>query len=78
MERLCGVILKAARRGGEVTRRLLTFARQDMLSPTEIDLDVLLKEISELLDPLLGKLVRVNYIAPSVDLPQDSRGSLAA
>ena len=41
-----------------------------MLSPTEIDLDVLLKEISELLDPLLGKLVRVNYVAPSVDLPR--------
>ena len=70
VERLCGVILKTARRGGEVTRRLLTFARQDMLSPTEIDLDVLLKEISELLDPLLGKLVKVNYLAPSVDLPR--------
>ena len=70
VERLCEVILKAARRGGEVTRRLLTFARQDMLSPTEIDLDVLLKEISELLDPLLGKLVKVNYLAPSEDLPR--------
>jgi len=70
VERLCGVILRTARRGSAVTRRLLTFARQDMLSPTEIDLDVLLKEISELLDPLLGKLVRVNYVAPSVDLPR--------
>ena len=70
VERLCGVILKTARRGGEVTRRLLTFARQDMLSPTETDLGLLLKEISELLDPLLGKLVRVNYIAPSMDLPR--------
>jgi signal transduction histidine kinase len=41
-----------------------------MLSPTDIDLDVLLKEISELLDPLLGELVRLNYVAPSVDLPR--------
>ena len=70
VERLCGVILKTARRGSEVTRRLLTFARQDMLASTEIDLDVLLKEISELLDPLLGELVRVDYSAPSVDLPR--------
>jgi signal transduction histidine kinase len=70
VERLCGVILRTARRGSAVTRRLLTFARQDMLSPTDIDLDVLLKEISELLDPLLGELVRLNYVAPSVDLPR--------
>jgi signal transduction histidine kinase len=69
-ERLCGLILKNTKRGGAVTRRLLSFARRDMLQATNIDLDVLLKEISELLDPLLGKLVKVNYIASSVDLPQ--------
>ena len=69
-ERLCGLILKNTKRGSAVTRRLLSFARRDMLKPTEIDLDVLLKEISELLDPLLSKLVKLNYIAPSADLPR--------
>jgi len=41
-----------------------------MLKPTEIDVDLLLKEIAELLDPLLGKLVKLNYIPSSMDLPR--------
>src|SRR5262249_28286170 len=69
VERVGRVVLKTAARGSDVTRRLLTFARQDMLVAVQIDVNVLLKEISALLDPFLGKLVRVNF-EPCFELPK--------
>ena len=51
--------LWAARRGGELTHRLLAFARKQPLKPTAIDLNEVVTGITELLRRTLGAGIRV-------------------
>jgi two-component system cell cycle sensor histidine kinase/response regulator CckA len=51
--------VKAVERGAALTRQLLTIARQQPAEQREVELGPLLEECGALLQPLLGKLVRL-------------------
>tara|TARA_Y100000294_G_scaffold177667_1_gene204082 strand:- start:1623 stop:3317 length:1695 start_codon:yes stop_codon:yes gene_type:complete len=53
------VIVRAAKRGAELTQRLLAFSRQQMLDPKIIDIDDLLPGIVALLRRTLGETIEV-------------------
>ncbi|WP_169568498.1 ATP-binding protein [Sneathiella limimaris] len=65
-KKLVRPILRSARRGEELTSRLLAFSRKQTLKPKTIDLGELVCSMSELLDRSLGETVEV-----SMDLSED-------
>jgi signal transduction histidine kinase/ActR/RegA family two-component response regulator len=66
VRRLTDVVMEAIGRGASVTRRLLGFARQDVLTAAPVDVADLLGNLREVLHHTLGVAIRV-----SVDLPPD-------
>jgi signal transduction histidine kinase/ActR/RegA family two-component response regulator len=56
---VAGMIDEAATRGGDLTQRLLAFARRQPLQPAEIDINALLVETVKLLRPTLGEQVEI-------------------
>ena len=56
---LARMIDAAAARGGDLTQRLLAFARKQPLQPREVDVNSLVVETAELLRPALGTRVQV-------------------
>jgi signal transduction histidine kinase/CheY-like chemotaxis protein len=50
----------AAARGSDLTQRLLAFARKQPLQPREVDVNLLLMEVSKLLRPTLGEHIDVH------------------
>jgi signal transduction histidine kinase len=56
---LARMIDAAAARGGDLTQRLLAFARKQPLQPREVDVNSLVIETAELLRPALGTRVQV-------------------
>ena len=57
--------LWAARRGGELTHRLLAFARKQPLKPTVVDLNEVVGGITELLRRTLGTGIRIEELSSS-------------
>ena len=57
--RRLAVILQSAGRGADLVRRLLAFARKQSLTPTQVDLNKLVRGIGDLLRATLGRAVRV-------------------
>jgi signal transduction histidine kinase/ActR/RegA family two-component response regulator len=50
----------AARRGGDLTQQLLSFARKQPLQPTNIDINVLVLETARLLRSTLGEQIEID------------------
>lgn len=59
LHRTAGMILEAAERGAELTRRLLAFARRQTLEPHEIDINHLVNGMGEMLKRTLGEQIEV-------------------
>ena len=57
---LCADALSAARRGADLTRRLLAFARRQPLSPEPTDVNLLITNLSRLLNRILGEDVQID------------------
>lgn len=53
------LIAAAARRGGELTRRLLAFARKQPLEPRETDVNALIMNAQKLFRPSLGEQIEI-------------------
>jgi PAS domain S-box-containing protein len=69
--------LWSARRGGELTRRLLAFARKQPLKPAVIDLNDVVRGMTELLRRTLGGNVRIEeLLAPNLWRAVADRGEL--
>jgi PAS domain S-box-containing protein len=69
--------LWAARRGGELTHRLLAFARKQPLKPTIIDLNEVVRGITELFRRTLGMSIRIEEVlAPFLWKALADRGEL--
>jgi signal transduction histidine kinase/CheY-like chemotaxis protein len=56
------MIEEAAARGGDLTQRLLAFARKQPLQPREVDVNSLVIDASNLLRPTLGEQVEVHMV----------------
>ena len=56
------MIGNAARRGAEMTQRLLTFARKQTLEPEPTDLNLLLRQRASMLERALGEQVRLTQV----------------
>jgi len=56
------LIDEAAARGGELTQRLLAFARKQPLQPREVDVNSLVMEAANLLRPTLGEHIEVRMM----------------
>ena len=63
-DRLMDAIEQAARRGADLTRRLLTFARRQALRPVPLDLRAWLEEMRELLARALRGDITIEITAP--------------
>jgi nitrogen-specific signal transduction histidine kinase/CheY-like chemotaxis protein len=61
-------ILDAAERGGAISRRLLSFARQDALSAEPVAIGAILHNAAELLEHTLHRSITLGVYAPA-DLP---------
>lgn len=57
--------LQAARRGAELIRRLLSFSRQQSLTPRAIEVGELVRNMSQLLERTLGERVKVQLLLPA-------------
>ena len=69
--------LWSAKRGGELTHRLLAFARKQPLKPTVIDLDEVVSGMTELLRRTLGGGIRIEEsLAPNLWKAVADRGEL--
>ncbi len=53
------IAMRAAQRGGELTRQLLAFARRQRLVPQPIDVNAVLRGLGELLQRTLGGVIEV-------------------
>jgi signal transduction histidine kinase len=62
-DRLVGSILRASKRGAELTQRLLAFSRQQPLQPRSIDLADLVNGMADLLKRSLGETVEIETFA---------------
>lgn len=60
LERLTDIIAKAAKRGGDLTRNLLAFSRQQVLEPRDIDVHALIEDTATLLRPIIGGSVEMD------------------
>jgi signal transduction histidine kinase len=56
------MIDEAAARGGDLTQRLLAFARKQPLQPRDVDLNLLVIEAASLLRPTLGESVEIHMM----------------
>ncbi len=61
-------VRKAAERAAELTRQLLTFSRRQITQPRLLDLNAEIRETLQLLPPLLGARIDVNF-QPAAELP---------
>jgi PAS domain S-box-containing protein len=69
--------LWSAKRGGELTHRLLAFARKQPLKPTVIDLNEVVRGMTELLRRTLGASIRIEeLLAPNLWKAFADRGEL--
>jgi signal transduction histidine kinase/sensor domain CHASE-containing protein/ActR/RegA family two-component response regulator len=56
--------IKAVERGSELTRRLLAFARRQLLQPKLVDLKILVSDMVKLIKPMLGESIEFSVIMP--------------
>jgi hypothetical protein len=57
-------IVRAARRGSDLTRHMLAFGRRQLLRPEVVDVNTVVQDIERLLRPLLAADVRVSLALP--------------
>ena len=61
VERLAGSAMTAARRGAEVTEKLLSFSRRQVLRPETVNPNRLLKDFRTLLERAVGETIAVTF-----------------
>ncbi|QIG94652.1 MULTISPECIES: ATP-binding protein [unclassified Bradyrhizobium] len=66
---ITSLIRDAADRGASLTRHLLAFARKQPLQPSDVDVNALMVDTIELLQPTIGDHVDIDF-RPAPDLPR--------
>jgi len=57
---LVGAALRAARRGAELTRKLLAFSRRQVLQPSDVDVGAMLDALADMLRRTLDQKIRID------------------
>ncbi len=60
-------IISAANRGAELTKRLLAFARKEIVSPKVVNMNMCIESINKMLQRLIGENIRLLFV-PGADL----------
>jgi signal transduction histidine kinase len=68
-QQLVGAAARATRRGAELTSKLLTFSRRQLLQPTHVDVSTLLHSLSDMLRRTLDQRIRIEVDAPPGPVP---------
>ena len=76
VKRLAGLIVEAADRGANVTRRLLSFARRDALQAERVEAGPLLSDLADVLAHTLGRRVAVSATCDGAPVTLADRGQL--
>ena len=63
-QQLVGAAMRAARRGAELTGKLLAFSRRQVLQPTSVDVSALLNSLADMLRRTLDQRIRIDVEAP--------------
>jgi two-component system, cell cycle sensor histidine kinase and response regulator CckA len=70
-------IKDAVDKAARLTRQLLAFSRQQVLQPTVLDLNTIIKDISAMVARLLGEDIKVKlHLTPSLGLVEADRGQI--
>ncbi len=70
-------ILHSAQRAAALTRQLLTFSRHEIIAPTSLDLNALVRGLEAMLGRLLGENIRIVLrLAPGLDSMLADRGQV--
>ncbi len=69
VEQLASAAMTSARRGADLIRRLLDFARRQPLAPVEVDTNALLLDMEDLLRRTLGPMVALELVIASAVWP---------
>lgn len=64
-KRPVNAILKAANRGADLTRQLLSFARKEMVSPKVINMNSSIESIKKMLFRIIGENRKLNFVPDS-------------
>ncbi len=62
-QQLVGAAARASRRGAELTGKLLTFSRRQVLQPAAIDVEILLESLADMLRRTLDQRIRISVEA---------------
>jgi PAS domain S-box-containing protein len=68
-KQLVAAATRAARRGAELTSKLLAFSRRQVLAPTQVDVGAMLHSLSDMLRRTLDQRIRIEVEAPA-DCPR--------
>ena len=75
-QNLIGAATRAAKRGAELTSKLLAFSRRQMLKPSEIDVSALLQSLSNMLNRTLDQRIRIEVDSPGSPVVRADAGQL--
>jgi PAS domain S-box-containing protein len=67
LQLLLGDAARAAKRGAQLTRKLLAFSRRQVLEPTPVDLTVMLGSLTNMLKRTLDQRILIDFEAPRFD-----------
>ena len=68
-QQLVGAATRAARRGAELTAKLLAFSRRQMLQPVAVDVAVLLHSLADMLRRTLDQRIEIRLDLPTAAAP---------
>ena len=75
-QNLIAAATRAAKRGAELTSKLLAFSRRQMLKPSEVDVSALLQSLSNMLNRTLDQRIRIEVDSPGSPVVRADAGQL--
>ena len=68
-QNLIAAATRAARRGAELTGKLLAFSRRQVLKPSEVDVSAMLRSLANMLERTLDQRIRIDVVVDALHAP---------